>query len=222
VDGAAHDARFNTPRGLTVDPAGNVYVLDGADQNGDAMVRKIAADDQSVSTLANVDTPNSPMAYGSIVYMGGKVYVWDREDDSNGADVGRLSALDPSAGTPTLTTLFTGHGSAFGGSDNSSFKIGSISTDGSKLYVWANSQLFSFDAAGHLSAPIAGVPNLGLDFEDGYDPQAGQTGATVQLFSNATNTFLGDVAWTAVGPNHELYFTGHSEDYYVEKLAGCP
>jgi len=221
VDGAAHDARFDTPRGLTVDSAGNVYVLDGADQTGHATIRKIAASDQSVTTLASVDTGASPMAYGSIVAMGGKVYVWDREN-SGAANVGRLSVLDPAAATPALTTLFTGHGSAFGGDDSSSFKIGSISTDGSKLYVWANSQLFTFDAAGHLSGPIAGVPNLALDFDDGYDPQAAQTGATVQLFSNAANTYLGDVAWTAVGPNHEVYFTGHSEDYYVEKLSGCP
>ena len=188
----------------------------------DAYVRKIAAADQSVSTLARVDSPGTPMAYGSIAFMGGKVYVWDRENDSSGRNVARLSALDPTAGTPTLTTLFTGKGSAFGGDDSASFTIGSISTDGSKLYVAANSQIFSFDAAGHLSSPLAGTPNLALDFNDGYDPQATHTGATVELFSNASNIYLGDKAWTAVDPSHNVYFTGDSEDYYVVKLAGCP
>lgn len=48
IDGAGTTARFNSPRGIAVDSSGNVYVAD----SGNHTIRKIAASDQNVTTIA--------------------------------------------------------------------------------------------------------------------------------------------------------------------------
>jgi len=62
ADGQKEEARFNTPRGVTMDAAGNLYVADGSN----SLVRKISPEGR-VSTLSNgqgfVENPENAMSF---------------------------------------------------------------------------------------------------------------------------------------------------------------
>lgn len=77
VDGAGNQARFNSPRGIAVDPQGNIYVAD----TGNAAVRLINSIGQ-VSTLAGdgtVGSTDSPARFdcpAGVAVNGSTVYVY--------------------------------------------------------------------------------------------------------------------------------------------------
>jgi hypothetical protein len=134
----------------------------------------------------------------------------------------------PVANPPSLLTL---HGADLGGDSGSSFDTGGITTDGTKLYVVAIGQAYSVDVSGStpvISAPLAGQNDgnwsaqTDLDFASGYDPTAAQTAASVELLSLDETQTWGVDSYLSRDPSGNLYFTGESEDVYVEKLASCP
>jgi sugar lactone lactonase YvrE len=73
ADGIGTDARFNTPFGITVDGAGNLYVAD----RGNHRIRKIANDGSwTVTTIAGDETFNSP--HGITLDGAGNLYVVEK------------------------------------------------------------------------------------------------------------------------------------------------
>jgi serine/threonine protein kinase len=108
ADGAAADARFQSPGGITVDSLGNVYVAD----TGNDTIRKIARDG-SVSTLAglagktgSLDGSGSDARFlaplGIAVDRAGNVYVAEFASDliRKITPEGLVSTLAGSAGNP--------------------------------------------------------------------------------------------------------------------------
>lgn len=99
-DGAALQAQFNTPSGIALDVAGNVYVAD----TGNHVIRRIAVDG-TVSTLAGdgqrgfVDGPAAQARFdgpmGVAVDAGGRVYVADTYND-------RIRVIEPDGRVHTL------------------------------------------------------------------------------------------------------------------------
>jgi len=99
-DGAAQHAQFNTPSGIALDGAGNVFVAD----TGNNVIRRIAVDG-TVSTIAGdgqrgfADGParqarfDAPM--GIAVDAGGRVFVADTYND-------RIRVIDPDGQVRTL------------------------------------------------------------------------------------------------------------------------
>lgn len=100
ADGAGSAARFNTPSGLALDAAGNLYVAD----TGNHAIRKLSPDGQ-VSTLAGTGAPgyrdgpgaqaqfNGPI--GVAVDAAGRVLVADTYND-------RIRAISPDGQVSTL------------------------------------------------------------------------------------------------------------------------
>jgi NHL repeat len=84
LDGAGTAARFNDPRGITADPAGNLYIVDIADN----VVRRIATDGTVITIAGQVASPGTADGSGSAarfnfpwaIAMGsdGDLYVADR------------------------------------------------------------------------------------------------------------------------------------------------
>lgn len=93
-DGAGPTARFNTPSGLAIDPAGNIYVAD----TGNDAIRRISPDGH-VSTIAGADAGlNGPV--GVAVDSRGRVLVADTYNDRIVA-IDRSGAVTPVAGSGT-------------------------------------------------------------------------------------------------------------------------
>ncbi len=87
LDGPAAEAQFDTPCGVAVDRAGNVYVAD----TGSGTVRMISTAGE-VTTVATADRLVRPV--GIAVNDSGVIYVTD--------DRGRIVEIDPIAGSRTL------------------------------------------------------------------------------------------------------------------------
>jgi len=232
-DGTGAAAQFEGPEEVTIDAAGNLYVLDGGATSDSAWrVRKITPA-AVVSTIATF--PGSEYAYGQLQFLNGKVYFWARGNDASDADTANLIAMDPSAASPVSDppSLLTLHGTDLNGDSSSGFNVGGITTDGTKLYVVGNSQLFSIDVSGatpKISKVLAGEdddkfdPQSDLDFDwtDNYDPTASHSASQVELLSLDETQTLGVFSYLSRDSSGNIYFTAESEDSYVEKIAGCP
>ena len=119
TDGAGAGARFNTPLGIAIDAAGNLYVADSLNHR----IRKVAADG-SVSTLAGSGTPGSAdgpagaaqfnAPAGIAVSAAGIVYVTEtgkhslRRIQTNGTNV----VVDTFAGSAATAGSANGAGTA--------------------------------------------------------------------------------------------------------------
>jgi hypothetical protein len=227
ADGTGSAAQFTGPQGLTIDGSDNLYVLDHATAWS---IRKITPA-AVVTTIATFD--DFQYAFGALQFLDGKVWFWARGNDASDADTANLIAVDPSAQTAVHnpTSLLTLHGADLGGDTNTSFDVGGITTDGTKLYVVAIGQLYTVDVSGStpvLSTPLAGENDSNwsaqtdLDFASGYDPTATQTAANVELFSLDETSTWGVDSYLSRDSSGSIYFTGESTDVYVEKIATCP
>ncbi len=231
-DGTGAAAQFEGPESLTIDGSGNLYLLDGAaSAAGSWSIRKITPG-AVVTTIATF--PGGTYAYGELQFLNGKVYFWARGNDSSDLDTANLIAVDASATSavnnpPSVLTL---HGADVNGDSSGTFDVGGITTDGTKLYVVTNSQLFTIDVSGtpKLSKVLAGEddakfnPQSDLDFDwaDNYDPTAPHPALQVELLGlDQTQTF-GVISYLSRDASGNLYFSAVSEDHYVEKIAGCP
>ncbi len=100
TDGKASSARFSSPSGIAVGPAGELYVCD----SGNHLVRKITSDGQVstvLGTSANGDVKlNTPT--GITVDADGNLYISDTGNS-------RIVFLDPQG----TSVMFAGHGAGF-------------------------------------------------------------------------------------------------------------
>jgi hypothetical protein len=231
-DGTGAAAQFEGPESLTIDSTGNLYLLDGAaSAAGSWSVRKITPG-AVVTTLATF--AGGTFAYGELQFLNGKVYFWARGNDANNQDTANLIAVDASATSPVADppSILTLHGADLNGDSTGSFDVGGITTDGTKLYVVANSQLFSVDVSGtpKISKTLAGEdddnfdPQSDLDFDwtDNYSPSAAHSALQVELLGLDETQTLGIISYLSRDSSGNIYFTAESEDAYVEKIAGCP
>jgi RHS repeat-associated protein len=146
TNGTGTQARFNSPRGLAVDPQGNIYVAD----TGNAAVRLINSAGQ-VSTVAGdgsigstdlpprFDSPAGVAVHGSIVY----VYLVDKGNH-------RIRRLD-STGT-VITVAGQGRGFADGSATNARF------AEPSGIAIDASGKIIVTDALNSLIRQVD--PNL--------------------------------------------------------------
>jgi hypothetical protein len=226
-DGTGSAAQFEGPQWLTIDASDNLYVLDHATAWS---IRKITPG-AVVTTLATFS--DGQYAYGELQYLNGKVWFWARGNDASDADTANLIAVDPAATSPVTNpaSVLTLHGADLGGDSSTSFEIGGITTNGTKLYVEALGQIYSVDVSGStpvLSSPLAGENDdnwstqTDLDFASGYDPTATQTAASVELLALDNTDTTGVYSYLSRDSSGNLYFTAESSDVYVEKIAGCP
>jgi len=229
-DGTGSAAQFYGPESMTIDGSNNLYVLD----HGTAWsIRKVTTTNGAVTTLATFSDGVYP--YGELQYLNGKVYFWTRGDDQQtDASTGYLIAVDPSATTPVAnpSPVLTITAADIGADSGSEWDVGGITTDGTKLYVVADGQVFSIDVSGtpKLSAPLAGAntdtwnaqSQLDFDWTDNYDPSAAHAAGQVELLALSEIQTLGVWSYLSRDSSGNLYFTAESEDAYVEKIAGCP
>ena len=231
-DGTGAAAQFEGPESLTIDATGNLYLLDGAaSAAGTWSVRKITPG-AVVTTLATF--AGGTFAYGELQFLNGKVYFWARGNDAGNQDTANLIAVDAAATTPVANppSILTLHGTDLNGDSTAGFDVGGITTDGTKLYVVANSQLFSVDVSGapKISKTLAGEddakwdPQGSLDFDwtDNYNPSAAHSALQVELLGLDETQTLGIISYLSRDASGNIYFTAESEDSYVEKIAGCP
>ncbi|HEY1958424.1 MAG TPA: hypothetical protein VGH28_22560 [Polyangiaceae bacterium] len=228
-DGTGAAAQFYGPESMTIDGSNNLYVLD----HGTAWsVRKITSG-AVVSTLATFS--DSVYAYAQLQFLNGKLYMWARGNDpQTDEDEGMLIALDPNAATavkdPAPAATFKA--ADVGADSGAEWDIGGITTNGTKLYVTADGQIFSIDVSGtpKISASLAGqnddtwnVQNqLDFDWTDGYDPSKPQSASKVELLALSQVNSTGVISYLSRDSSGNLYFGAESEDIYVEKIAGCP
>jgi hypothetical protein len=227
ADGTGSAAYFTGPQFLTIDESDNLYLLD----HGTAWsIRKITPA-AVVSTIARFS--DGQYAYGELQYLSGKVWFWANGNDASDEDTASLIAIDPTATSPVKNppSLLTLHAGDLGGDSSMEFETGGITTDGTKLYVETLGQIFTIDVSGStpvLSKPLAGENDCNFseqtnaDFASGYDPSATHTAKTVELFALDDTDTTGVYSYLSRDSSGNLYFTAEDDDFYVEKIAGCP
>jgi hypothetical protein len=226
-DGTGSAAQFEGPQFLTIDESDNLYLLD----HGTAWsIRKITPA-AVVTTIATFS--DGQYAYGELQYLSGKVWFWANGNDSSDADIAVLIPIDPTATSPVKNPppALTLHAADVGGDSSAEFETGGITTDGTKLYVETLGQIFTVDVSGTtpvLSKPLAGENDDNFseqeaaDFASGYNPKATHTAKTVELFANDDTDTTGVYSYLSRDSSGNLYFTAEDDDFYVEKIAGCP
>ena len=168
ADGAGGAARFNSPAGVAVDGAGNVYVAD----SGNSTIRKIAPGG-AVTTLAGAaDTAGSSDGLGAAarfntpegvaVDAAGNVYVADTRNDT-------VRKITPGGQVTTLAGAAgqTGSGDGAGGSARFNGPY-AVAVDGSgNVFVsdFFNATIRKIDASGTVSTVAGSAGALG--FADG-------------------------------------------------------
>jgi len=231
-DGTGSAAQFQGPLGMTIDSSNNLYVLDGGATTGNTWsVRKITPG-AVVTTIAKFSADQ--YATAQLQFLNGKVYFWARGNDTSNADTANLVVIDASVTSPVTDppSVLTLHGADLNGDSSASFATGGITTDGTKLYVVGNAQIFSIDVSGtpKISSVLAGEddskfdPQTDLDFDwaDNYDPAAPHSALQVELLALDQTASWGTDSFLSRDSSGNIYYTAESEDDYVEKIAGCP
>ncbi len=97
--GLATNALLNSPRSVSIDGFGNLYIADR--DNG--KVRKIDSTDQTISTVSFPNSFNDLMA---VEFFDGKIYIsnWDSDTTNNNSTIEEYSLNYLLEGTPTATT----------------------------------------------------------------------------------------------------------------------
>ena len=193
TDGTGTAARFNTPIGVAVDNAANVYVAD----YGNSTIRKITANG-TVSTLAglagsigradgagSVARFNSPL--GVAVDSVGNVYVGDGRNFT-------IRKITPEATVSTLAGLAGSDGSADGTGSEARFNYPEgVAVDRTgNIYVGdsGNSTIRKIGSSGVVST-LAGLAG-GSGSDDGTGSAARFSGPTGVAVDSAGNVYVAD------------------------------
>lgn len=237
LDGPGLSAQFNAPYGLAVDPSGNLYVSDTAN---DFAIRQIAVADYSVSTLTGI--PSSDPGGCVNFSVGGTIanacfnaaesMVWGTDGNLYVADTGNniIRALNSSgvsrllAGTIPTATNPTGAGYADGTSSQAKFNVPSgitQSVDGN-LYVSdaANRVIRKITLPGGIVTTIAGQPGK-AGTADGSGWSSGASGTAMFSAPEAiTSDALGNLY--VVDGNTIRRITPQNGGFTVDTIAGIP
>ncbi|HVG39442.1 MAG TPA: IPT/TIG domain-containing protein, partial [Pyrinomonadaceae bacterium] len=134
LNGAGAQARFNAPRGIAVDPFGNIYVAD----SGNAAVRRIAPNGEVMTvagdgTIGVSDSPNSRFdGVAGVAIDGNQIYIYLADSGNH-----RLRRLD--ATNTVITIAGAERGFADGAASQARFAEPSgIAIDGSGNIVVAD------------------------------------------------------------------------------------
>ena len=179
--GLAVSASMNTPSGVAVDGAGNLYIAD----TGNNVVRKVAASTGIITTVAGNGAPGSPTSVGDsgpataanlnspqgvTVDTAGNLFIADTANH-------RIRRVD--AVTGTITTV------AGNGTTNPTTGDGGFSGDGGQA---ANAELsypftVAFDAAGNMYIPDSGNNRI---------RKVSASGVITTFAGNGTTDYTGD------------------------------
>ena len=165
-DGVGGIARFNAPRGIAQDSAGNIYVAD----SGNHLIRKITPDGAVTTFAGTAGTPgfidgNGISArfrfpFGVSLDNSGNLYVGDRDNNS-------IRKITASGDVTTLTTIASGvlnqpRGVAVDSSgniyisDTENSAIRKLTSDGIYINIGIGS-LYAFDRPNYLAIDNSGV-----------------------------------------------------------------
>lgn len=200
-------ATFRQPKGLQLDDAGNMYILD--QQN--FRVRRIDAATGAMSLVAgsgvqgfegdgglavdaklNFEAGSNPEPSGGLVFAGGKLYIADTLSH-------RIRAIDLATG---MIDTVAGNGTKGAGGDGGPALAAQlahprdleIGPDG-HLYVadTDNSKIRAIDLATGVIRTVAGTGELGLDDEDGRDALDTKLARPFSIdFDPAGNLYIAD------------------------------
>lgn len=218
ANGKGSAASFNGPQALTVDPSGNIFVVDHQVSNNATIVRRIDATGFA-STLVTLGTdPGAPMSITNFTQIGGTLYA-AAQDDTNSSYVIAIDIQNPS-----VKTILGGDSNKFppvsSGRDPA---VDGITTDGKNLIVAGDGYVWYLTLAGQLTQIAGGTENSIDFFTTGYDPKAAHPAMQLELpiaigsaDENGTGSFN-----HIVYSNGALYYRGFADgsSAFVEKIA---
>ncbi len=194
-DGPAIDATFNTPRGVTMDPSGNVYIADVANN----VIRRIATDG-SISTFAGTGVAgysgdggpateaNLNEPYRVAADKSGNVYIADTGNS-------RVRVVD---GHGIITTVAgNGNSGPFSGAGGPATQatIGPVADcypdNNGNLYIAADFVVLKVDASGNITN-IAGNGNFGYSGDGGPATSATLSIDAFVIADSAGNVYICD------------------------------
>ena len=183
-DTTAVDATLNGPSGVFVDVAGNIYIAD----TNHHRIRKIAAVDSTISTIAGTGSPgflgdgdlpsNARLTFPSAIAVDslGTLYIADRFNH-------RVRRINPSGNITTIAGI-----DSFGfGGDGGAANIAKLASPGG-LFLSRNDTLYIADASNHRVRRIAPDDTRGITRADSVSPGDEVGLLSVSLTGDATAT----------------------------------
>ena len=218
ANGKGSAASFNGPQALTVDPSGNIFVVDHQVSNDATIVRRIDPTGFA-STLVTLGTnPGAPMKITNFTQIGGTIYAAAQDDTNNSYVI----AIDIQ--NPAVKTILGGGSDKFppvsSGTDPA---IHGITTDGKNLIIAGDGYVWYLTLDGKLTQIAGGTENSINFFSAGYDPKAAHPALQLELPTaigsadeNGTGSFN-----HIVYSNGAVYYRGFADgsSAFVEKIA---
>ncbi len=221
--GPAHNALLRSPKGLTIDSAGNLFIADA----GNRRIRRVDAATGTITTFAGTGAygiggdggPATSAAFrdptGLAVDAAGNVFVSDFDrNDGDGSWSGRVRRVDAVTG---IISRFAG-----GGSNPNDAGDGGPATDALFFYpediaIDAAGNLFTADTGRLWTGSEAGIRRVRAADGVIMTVAGGDDESLAEFPLPATNAALGrlaDVAYDAAG---NLYFVD-SQDYTLHRV----
>ncbi|HEY2370847.1 MAG TPA: hypothetical protein VGH87_30850, partial [Polyangiaceae bacterium] len=218
ANGKGSAASFNGPQALTVDPSGNIFVVDHQVSNNATIVRRIDSTGFA-STLVTLGTdPGAPMTITNFTQIGSSLYA-AAQDDTNNSYVIAIDIQNPS-----VKTILGGGSDKFppvsSGTDPA---VDGITTDGTNLIIAGDGYVWYLKLDGTLTQIAGGTENSIDFFTSGYDPTASHPALQLEL-----PTAIGSADEDGTGSfnhivysNGALYYRGFADgsSAFVEKIA---
>jgi len=224
TDGTNNVARFNAPRGITVDNAGNIYVADASSST----IRKLVINGTNciVTTLAgtagqtgSVDGTGSGARFhfvgGVAADRAGNLYATDKSND----DIRKITpagVVTTFAGTPGLTGTADGSGAAaqfYGPEDLTVDSAGNI-----YVVEFFNNAVRKIAPSGTnwIITTLAGCPSCGTGTNDGIGDAARFNSPFGLTLDNSGNLFVADTSSFTIRK-----ITPSSTNWMVTTFAGA-
>jgi hypothetical protein len=218
ANGKGSAASFNGPQALTVDPSGNIFVVDHQVSNNATIVRRIDATGFASTLLTLGTDPGAPMTITNFTQIGGSIYA-AAQDDTNNSYVIAIDIV-----SAKVTTILGGGSDKFppvsSGVDPA---VDGITTDGKNLIIAGDGYVWYLTLAGQLTQIAGGYENSIDFFMSGYDPTATHPAMQLEL-----PTAIGSADENGTGSfdhivysNGALYYRGFADgsSAFVEKIA---